>query len=151
MKSLMKWIGIVIAVLFVIGMFAGGNSDNAVSASTTTAEGTKGKETFRTTAQQLFAAYESNEVATDEKMKGMQIEVSGSVQSIDKDFTDSIVLNLRTSNEFMPARMGLKDSEKKAAVELAKGQKVVVLCQRMTRLVGSPSGADCVLGTPGKS
>ena len=45
------------------------------------------KEVFTTSAKQLFKAYEENEVATDENMKGKLISVNGVVQSIDKDFT----------------------------------------------------------------
>ncbi|MCX0116691.1 OB-fold putative lipoprotein, partial [Escherichia coli] len=45
---------------------------------------------YNTTARQLFKEYEENEVATDEQLKGKLIAVRGIVQSIDKDFTDSI-------------------------------------------------------------
>ncbi|EHU9132986.1 hypothetical protein KZW37_002823, partial [Escherichia coli] len=93
---------------------------------------------------QLFKAYDENEVATDEKMKGKLISVKGVVQSIDKDFTDSIIISLRTDNEFMPARMEMEDSEKSAAIALKKGQQVTVICERMSRIVGAPSGRDCV-------
>lgn len=70
-----------------------------------------------------FKAYEENEVATDENMKGKLISVNGVVQSIDKDFTDSIIIGLQTDNQFMPARMEMENSEKATAVALKKDSR----------------------------
>src|SRR5713101_1568757 len=56
------------------------------------------KRIYKTTTQQLFADYGANEVATDEKIKDKIVEVGGTVDSIDKSFTDSIIISLRTSN-----------------------------------------------------
>ncbi|SUF92862.1 tRNA_anti-like [Salmonella enterica] len=99
---------------------------------------------FSTTARQLFKAYDENEVATDEKMKGKLISVKGVVQSIDKDFTDSIIISFRTDNEFNASTYGNGRFEKSAAIALKKGQQVTVICERMSRIVGAPSGRDCV-------
>lgn len=100
---------------------------------------------YKTTASQLYSAYEANEVAADEKMKGKPVEVSGVIQSIEKDFADNIILQLKTPNEFMPARMTLEDTEKQKAMALSKNTKITVLCKKMARMVGSPSGRDCVI------
>lgn len=43
-------------------------------------------------AQDLFDAYDSNEVATDIRLKGKIIEISGRIQSINKNAFDSITL-----------------------------------------------------------
>ncbi|HAV9358125.1 TPA: hypothetical protein JLF93_000353 [Escherichia coli] len=147
MKKLLKWIFYIFVGFMVLGYFA---SKNEPSSSTTSSGSTNAQETepqrevFSTTARQLFKAYDENEVATDEKMKGKLISVKGVVQSIDKDFTDSIIISFRTDNEFMPARMEMEDSEKSAAIALKKGQQVTVICERMSRIVGAPSGRDCV-------
>lgn len=98
---------------------------------------------YKTTATELFSDYEKNEVNTDEKIKGKVVEISGSVQSIDKDFTDSIIIKLKTSNEFMPARLRIDDSQKQNAMMLNKGDEVTLRCQKMSRIMGSPSGRDC--------
>jgi hypothetical protein len=45
-------------------------------------------------------------------MKGKLISVNGVVQSIDKDFTDSIIIGLQTDNQFMPARMEMEKLRK---------------------------------------
>jgi hypothetical protein len=75
---------------------------------------------FTTSAKQLFKAYEENEVATDENMKGKLISVNGVVQSIDKDFTDSIIIGLQTDNQFILHELRWK-TEKATAVH-KKGQ-----------------------------
>jgi hypothetical protein len=101
-------------------------------------------ETYKTTASKLFSDYEANEVATDEKISGKPVEISGSVESIDKDFLNNIIINIRTSNPFMPARLTLEDSEKDKAMKASKGNKVTLVCQKMMRIIGSPAGSDCV-------
>lgn len=150
MKKALKWVGIGFVVLVIVGIFASGNNKGGAGdvAGTQQAEAkqsTPQKEIVRVSVQQLFDDYEANEVAADEKLKGKIIEVTGTVQSIDKDFTDSIVVTLRTSNEFMPGRMAVPDSQKQQAMALKKGAKVVMRCEKMSRIVGSPAGRDCVI------
>lgn len=99
-------------------------------------------------AAELYKAYESNEVAADEKIKGRIVEISGRVQAIDKDFMENIVINLATPNQFNPARLTMVDSEKALAINLKKGEKAVIRCEKMSRLMGSPSGSDCIFYPP---
>ncbi|CAN1721405.1 protein of unknown function [Hyphomicrobium sp. 1Nfss2.1] len=56
------------------------------------------KATVRVSANQLFNAYDENEVATDEKLAGKLIVISGKVQSVDKNVWGSIYVGLRTPN-----------------------------------------------------
>lgn len=100
---------------------------------------------LRTTARELFESYEANEVATDNQLKGNLVQVIGRVQSIDKDFTNSVVLRLATGNEFMSADMTLLDSQADKAAELSRGDTVLVQCPRVQRVMGSPMGRKCVL------
>ena len=138
---------LVAIVAFVIYAASRGDTDTAVKESTSSGAASTPaadpKPVFSTTAQQLADDYERNEVAADDAMKGHIIHVSGRIQAIDKDFTDDVIVNLRTSNEFMPARMQMIDEEKPAAARLSKGQNVEVECDRMARVVGSPSGRNC--------
>lgn len=101
------------------------------------------KEVVKISAGQLFNAYEENEVATDEGFKNKLIQVSGSVQAISKDAFDNIVIDLKTSNQFMPVHMKMEDTEKAAAVALKKGTKTTVLCESMSRIIGAPYGNGC--------
>ena len=101
------------------------------------------KEVFKISSKQLFDKYAQNEVAMDEMMKGKLVQINGTIQSVDKDPFDNIVIALRTSNQFMPSRLTLKDSEKSKAISAKKGSKVVLQCKKMSRLIGSPNGKDC--------
>jgi len=146
MKKLLKWIFYIFIAFMVLGYIASKNDKSSPSSASNTeaVEPAPQKEVFQTTARQLFKAYDENEVATDENMKGKLVAVKGIVQSIDKDFTDSIIISFQTDNQFMPARMEMQDSEKASAIALKKGQQVTVICDRMSRVVGAPSGRDCV-------
>lgn len=149
MKKLIKWIFYIFIGFMILGYIASKNDKSSPEASSSTSTAQKEEpapkiEVFNTTARQLFKAYEENEVATDENMKGKLVAVKGIVQSIDKDFTDSIIISFQTDNQFMPARMEMEDTEKSKAIALKKGQQITVTCERMSRLVGAPSGRDCV-------
>lgn len=100
------------------------------------------KEVFKTTSVQLFRNYAANEAATDEAMKGKIIEVSGTVQSLDKDVSDNTIA-LKSSNQFMPSRLQMDDSEKAKAMTVEKGSKITIQCEKMSRLIGSPYGEKC--------
>ena len=143
MKKAFKWAGIGFLALIVIGIIAG-NDEN-----TTSAAGTQEKpaEVFKITSTELFNAYEANEVATDENLKGKLIEVSGTVDSIDKDAFDNIVIHLRTPNQFMSTSLQVDESEKGKAIALNKGTKVSIRCDKMMRVMGSPAGRDCVFAS----
>ena len=95
-------------------------------------------------ALQLFKDYDANEVAADEKYKGKMLLVDGVVTGIDKDFLDNIVIQLKSTNQFMPTRATMEPSEKSQAAKLSKGNKVKVLCKCQGKLVGSPSLDDCI-------
>ena len=99
----------------------------------------------RYTSDGLFAAYEDNEVATDIALKGKIVEVSGPIQSINKDVLDHIYVSLATRNEFMSAQMNVISSQEAQIATLHKGQIAVFRCPKMQRWAGSPWGDDCVL------
>lgn len=150
MKKVVKWVFFIIVALIIVRMVAGPSEQgkaaaeaaqtDAVAASPTKPQ----KEVYRVSAAKLFKDYEENEVATDELMKGKLIAVTGTVQSIDKDFSNAIIIRLRTANQFMPASMEMQDSEKNTALMLKKGSQVEIVCQRMMRVIGTPSGRRCV-------
>lgn len=144
MLKVLKWIGIAFVVLIVIGLIFG--DDKQVATGQSAGAGNQSDpvvEPYKTTARELFAAYEENEVATDLQIDKRPVEIVGIVQGINKDFTDEIVIELTTSNQFMPARINLIEGHEATAASLKKGQKVTFLCEKMMRLIGSPSGSDC--------
>jgi hypothetical protein len=111
-----------------------------------------GPEVISFTANDLFDAYDRNEVAADISLKGKIVDVMGRVQSVNKDAFDSIYVSLVTRNQFMSATMyvvkplnwrDMFTEEKMAALQ--KGQLVVFRCLKMRKWFGSPSGSDCIL------
>lgn len=145
MKKIFKWIGIVLLALFVLGLLASGDKAPGTSTPAAANAPEAKKEVVKISAVELFQSYDANEVATDERLKGKIVEVSGTIQAIDKDAFNNIVIRLRTPNEFMSAAMQVGDSDKAKAIALRKGDKVAIRCARMSRMIGSPYGADCVL------
>ena len=127
----------IIVIIFVWNWLRSDDSSAPSDAPTPT------REVVQYTANDLYDAYESNEVATDIALKGKIVEVSGIVQSIDKSVFDSMFVRLSTRNQFNSASMMLNSSEEAKVAALRKGQFVVIRCAKMGRTIGSPSGRDC--------
>ena len=106
---------------------------------------------FVTTPADLYRAYSTNEVATDQSLVGKVVQFTAPVKSIDKDFTDSAVLSFATGDEFTNLQATLKDSDKAAAAQLTPGQVVTVRCQSFKRIIDSPMGNDCTFAVGGES
>ncbi|MEL4868622.1 hypothetical protein AAEU41_07180 [Pantoea agglomerans] len=98
---------------------------------------------YRTTAKNLAALYDENEVAADDKIGGRKVEVSGTVQDVTKNFANDVVLKLVSGNRFMPVSLSMSDSEKTKASKLIKGQKIIVTCEKMQLFIGVPFGGNC--------
>jgi hypothetical protein len=96
------------------------------------------------TAMTLWRQYEANEVSADNYYKGRVFRVSGTVQSIDKDFLDNIVVRLESPNEFMSTSATIDGSGATRAAQLRKGDHVVLTCVVKGRIIGSPVLDDCV-------
>lgn len=98
---------------------------------------------YRITAKALAELYKANEVAADDKIGGRNVEITGIVQDITKNFTDDVVLKLESGNRFMPVSLSMEGSEKSQASKLRKGQKITVTCEKMQLFIGAPSGNNC--------
>ena len=77
-------------------------------------------------AAQLWAEYDANEVAADQKYKGKVIEVSGQVDNIGKDITDAIYVTLSTGEYLANVQCFFSDKHADAAAQLRKGQAITV-------------------------
>jgi len=131
-------IGSINLILFVFSMAiisCGKSGENSVELKTITAQ--------PVTSVQLFREYHANEVAADSKYKGQHLLVTGRVAKIRKDFTDDIVLDLMTPNQFMSAMAQIQKHDHSAAASLKRGQEVVVLCKGQGLMLGSPMLENC--------
>lgn len=79
-------------------------------------------------ANDLHAAYDDNEVAADTKYKGKIIQVSGTVEDIGKDITDTIYVTLAAGDEYSMSSIQcfFADSHTEAAANLSKGDRVTI-------------------------
>ncbi|SOD53643.1 tRNA_anti-like [Pseudoxanthomonas wuyuanensis] len=93
------------------------------------------------TAAKLFADYEANEVAADDKYKGNQLAVSGTVAGISKDFTDEAYVEIRTPNDF--ASIHARGLDPSVAAGLSKGQQIAVVCVGGGLMLSSPILNEC--------
>jgi hypothetical protein len=101
------------------------------------------KEFVSTSAREIFAEYEANEVAADQKYKGKEVVIVGIVQSIDKDGFNNIVVHLQTPNQFMSVSATLQDKYESEAARMNKGEVLGFSCTGAGRIIGSPVLKDC--------
>jgi hypothetical protein len=99
---------------------------------------------YQTTAQQLYQDYDTNAVATQNRIGTSRIRITGTIAEIDEDAAGHPIVKLWTSNGGS-AEMTLNDDQKAAAAELVKGEAVDVQCDRMRHVVASPQGSGCAL------
>ena len=99
---------------------------------------------FKLTARELFQAYDQNEVAADEKYEGKVLEISGRVEDIGKDITDTIYVTLEAGggSGFFSVQCYFADTHASDAAKLSKGDGITVkgLCNGM---VGNVSIRGC--------
>ncbi|MGP5406097.1 OB-fold protein [Psychrobacter celer] len=147
----MKWAVIIVVGLIVLGFIGamlGDDTDSTATsdASLNDATAVESSETaLPVTAQQLFDAYDSNEVAADKQYKGKLLQIDGKVASIDSGFTDNAQVQLATSNDFMSVTATGNEAFDDAAASLSKGQSISLLCRGEGEIIGSPMVGDCVI------
>ena len=95
------------------------------------------------TATELFGAYDANEASAQGYFGGRKLLVAGSVDKVTLDFLDNPVVGLRTPNEFMSAQAALADDAKSEAGGFSRGDKVKLLCEDISEVVGTPMLRDC--------
>jgi hypothetical protein len=98
----------------------------------------------KVTAGELFTAYQGNEMAAQQAFGDRLLEVSGTVSGVDLDFSDNPVVKLRTSNQFMDVSVRLTDETQSAAAGYKNGQKIIVLCKKISEIASMPQLDECV-------
>lgn len=145
---MIKKIVLALIVLFVLALIFGSGDDKSTSTTSSTSnqstEETQ-ETTIAVTAREIFSAYESNEVAADQKYKGKLLEITGKVAGIDSGFNDNAIVNLATSNEFMNLQASGDDSFTEKAASLTKGQEVKMICRGEGEVAGFPMVGECVI------
>ena len=131
--------------LAVLGVAFGDGKESADGGKETEAAAEATVPVEAVTAQELFKAFDENEVAANRRFEGKLVEVSGTIQSISAGIGGDPVVALKTENEFMPARIYLDEDSEDAVATLKQGQELTARCESASVIIGSPSLNDCVL------
>ena len=99
---------------------------------------------YRTTAEQLYQAYETNVVAIQTKIGASRVRLSGTVAEIDQDATGRPVVKLWTGKD-TTAAMTLAEAQRTAAAQLVKGESVEIECDRIGHSEAALQGSGCTL------
>lgn len=133
------FLGIIVLVIIV----SCSSSDDTET--TTTSENLVEQAPIEITASALFDAYEQNEVAADKLYKGQNIKITGTVDSISSDFSDSAQVALATSNQFLSVMTKGDDAFNDKAATLSKGQKITMMCKGDGEVISMPMLSKCVI------
>jgi hypothetical protein len=147
-------IGLIAAVLWLIGMpkpagMSGRFNHAAEHAPAGTDQSPRGPgavlaAVYQTTAEQLYQDYGTNAVATQNRIGGSSVRVTGSVTEIDEDASGHPIVKLWASDG-QSVDMMLNDDQKSAAADLTKGEAVDIQCDRMQATAAAPRGSDCAV------
>jgi tRNA_anti-like len=99
---------------------------------------------YRTTAEQLYQAYEANGVAFRTSIGGSLVRLTGNVTEIDQDATGQPVVKLWAGKD-STAAMTLDPGQRAAAAQLHKGQSVDIECDQVGRGGDDLQGSGCRL------
>lgn len=96
-------------------------------------------------SKKLQLAYEKNEVAADQQYKNKMVSITGTVDSIDKSFTDSIMIGLRGgSNQFIHPMASIDKKYEQWSASLNKGDKVSMVCTVTGMTMGAAYLESCI-------
>lgn len=130
MKKILKIIGGLVLIIIVVALATGNNKGQVSSSSpsqTSPATEVAAKvPDAKLTASALYAEYDKNVIAADEKYKEKLLEVSGKVQSVDKDIMGSMYVAIKTNDLIGVVQCMLDDTQKTKAAALSKDQQVTV-------------------------
>lgn len=80
------------------------------------------------TVEQLIADYQANAVAADDKYQGQTLQLTGMVDSVDKDMLDNPFVKLSSAdrNEMLRIRCTFPQEHEERLLQLTAGQQVTV-------------------------
>lgn len=152
------WFWAIIAVVIIIGAVAGGGTKDSskekasspTEKTTTQAKTTTKKEveTIKISAADIAAADNANEVSADEQYKNKMVTVTGTVDSIGKDVTDTTYVTLSDGKEYSlstPQLFFKKDDEIKKVANLKKGDSVTITGKCSGSTIGRVLVKDCTI------
>lgn len=129
---------LVIAIVIIIAIAI---SPNGKSNSTTNENKVKEETVFAADYDKLIKSYRDNEVNADNIYKGKLLQITGRVESINKDFAGGMYIMLYPL--YQGAHCSLNDSQEAKAAALKRGSKITVTGRCTGLMVGNVILADC--------
>ncbi len=99
----------------------------------------------RITASALFAAYDANEVAADQRYKGQVVEVSGTIRAISKDVFETPFVSFETENPFLSVHCYFDKADTPRLARLAKNERLAAIGEVSGKTLGSVIVKKCAL------
>lgn len=95
------------------------------------------------TSVELGKAYDENEAAAQLKYGKSRLLVSGTVTAITLDYLDKPVVKMPGIDLFSDVSLELAEEAQPKAADLKKGQRLVLLCDSVGEIMGSPMVSEC--------
>jgi hypothetical protein len=122
------WIVYVVLVLIVLANIgSASNSNGAASQATVNTPQTPAQPPIRVSAIQLSSDYNANGIAADAKYKGKVVDVSGTVDTIDKDILNDPYVSLKTGQySVLSVQCVFSQAAESKLTGLSSGQQVTL-------------------------
>lgn len=140
-------VGVVI-LLAVIGSLSRSGAPTTQTASTDEPSPPPEVTTIRVSSQALAAAYSANEVAAQKRYGDQTLDVTGTVEGVVLDITNTPVVHLDGINPFLPVQASFDKSAGDQLSAFSKGQTVTVRCTSITSVISAPMLSGCTLPPP---
>lgn len=101
------------------------------------------KASTQVTASELWAAYARDQADADRQYRDRAVVVTGTVQSIERDFEGSMIARLSTGDAFETVNAKLATRNDPTLVGVMKGRPVSLLCVGRGVLLGAPQLGGC--------
>jgi len=121
-----KWAIIIGIIIVLAGIGSAMSKKEAAQEADTKAR--VAKDTEAVSAEAIFKAYKDNEVGADERFKGKFVKIEGVVSNIGKDILDDIYVTFEVPRSLFEVQAYFDPKEKGAVAQLAKGQRITVVC-----------------------
>jgi tRNA_anti-like len=139
-------VGALIIVLAVALTLSAGGDSGTTPATTQTALDPQAATTVTVTANELTAAYESNEIAADATFKGERVNISGRVNNVGTDILGSPYVLLADESHIFGVQALFPRDKKDSLMYLSKGHNITVRC-RVDGKFMNVIAKDCELTT----
>lgn len=97
------------------------------------------------TAEELWTAFDRNEVRAKQAYGDRALLISGTIDSVTLDFMDEPVVSLVTPNQFMSVQLDFDKADVAQVGDLEAGYRIRALCNELSEVAGTPMLDDCTL------